>query len=244
MNRTIRERKSLGKGFSLISGYALSLAGLFGMGIGARIKDLSIDKEMVFATAAIGMRAASAIAIPIFASLICREFENKKIKGKLLLALLFIALVCELPYDMLNSGMPFDAKGSNPVFGVLLSLIILWSTDRYKSSYAKGKLICICTSAAALFWAATLRICGGWAFVLLTAASSLLKNNSLLLPLSYAAILSAGSLISPYYILAPIGALAAAGHHTCDTSKGLLQKSLPTYPAMLIIIAVFFSFFK
>ncbi len=74
--------------------------------------------------------AISWASIPIFAWLLYQGFEwtgNAWLYG---LRLLVLALVCEVPYDYVMFGSAFDMRSQNPVFGLVVALIVSASWSR------------------------------------------------------------------------------------------------------------------
>ena len=73
--------------------------------------------------------AISWASIPMFAWLLYQGFEwtgNAWLYG---LRLLVLALVCEVPYDYVVFGSAFDMRSQNPVFGLVVALIVLGILD-------------------------------------------------------------------------------------------------------------------
>ena len=93
--------------------------------------------------------AISWASIPMFAWLLYQGFEwtgNAWLYG---LRLLVLALVCEVPYDYVVFGSAFDMRSQNPVFGLVVALIVLgildlmyaWRTSVLKVVLSAGVII-------------------------------------------------------------------------------------------------------
>jgi hypothetical protein len=71
------------------------------------------------------LEAASWIALPIYAWLLVEGFAHTRNAGFYLLRLFILALITEVPYDLSYTGNVFDWSSQNPVWALLICLIVL-----------------------------------------------------------------------------------------------------------------------
>lgn len=90
----------------------------------------AIDISLWPLTAALALEVISWAAMPIYAWLLVQGFRHTASVGRYFGRLLVLALICEVPYDMVNAWKPFDFGSQNPVFGLALCLALLWALQR------------------------------------------------------------------------------------------------------------------
>lgn len=95
------------------------------------------EENMVSLTATVLCEAVSWIAIPIYAWLLYTGFDHTRSWLRYGLQLLALALVSEVPYDMVTFGKWFDMRSQNPVFGLVIALIVLVLLEVLQD-YGKG----------------------------------------------------------------------------------------------------------
>ena len=95
------------------------------------------EENMGARTATVLCEAVSWIAIPIYAWLLYTGFDHTRSWLRYGLQLLALALVSEVPYDMVTFGKWFDMRSQNPVFGLVIALIVLVLLEVLQD-YGKG----------------------------------------------------------------------------------------------------------
>lgn len=88
-------------------------------------------------TVSVLCEAVSWVAIPIYAWLLYTGFDHTHSWLRYGLQLLALALVSEVPYDMVTFGSFFDMRSQNPVFGLVIALIVLVLLEVLQD-YGKG----------------------------------------------------------------------------------------------------------
>lgn len=72
-------------------------------------------------------------ALPWYAWALVRGYHNTHNVTFYGLRLLALALICEVPYDFVTSGKIWDMSSQNPVFALLISLVVLSGLDMARS---------------------------------------------------------------------------------------------------------------
>lgn len=101
-----------------------------------------ITKDMTALSVAMICEIVSWCAIPIYAWLLFDGYRHTHNRWLYLLQLLVLALACEVPYDKVTSGKYVDMNSQNPVFGLLIALIVMAAFDWVKRRYEGGRAVC------------------------------------------------------------------------------------------------------
>ena len=155
---------------------------------------------MTAATAALLLQALEACAVPVFACLIATGEVR-------ILPLAIVAVVSEIPFDLLCYGRPFAMAGQNPVMGLVIAGILIYFFRRYPGTDGQSLLIKAAVLGAGLVWCGMLRVKDGSFVLIVTAILWALRNRPLWR--NFAGV-TAGvlcSLLSPFYLASPLGFL-------------------------------------
>ena len=194
---------------------------------------------MALATASLVMQALEACAVPIFAFLLVEGFFHTGNFAKYLGRVALVALVSEIPYDLAMEGSFFVPDSQNPVFALVLGLILLWFFRYYGGKSPKNVLINIVVTLAAVLWCGMLRIEHG-AFTILLIAAAWFTHGKPMRTLICAVASALGVAFSMLYLTAPISVLAI---HYYNEEKGESSRvfNMLCYPVMLL--AAYFATF-
>ncbi len=123
---------------------------------------------MGWATGAVLCSLAATLAVPVFAKLVYEGWRRAENKKAMLLRLAACAAVSEIPYDFAMNGKLLDGSAQNPVWGLLLAVIVLEITRqwRMKSRMVDGAFRAVVVIAG-VAWALLLRVYLGPVLVLL-----------------------------------------------------------------------------
>ncbi|MDR2373063.1 MAG: conjugal transfer protein TraX [Bifidobacteriaceae bacterium] len=121
-----RRRRGLSQKWLKIIGLTL----LAGSMVGTAVVQKDMPADLAEAglgrlSAAVVLEAASWAAAPIYAHLVCAGFRHTRSAWRYGLRLALLAIICEVPYDLATSGRAWDMTSQNPVFAVLVSLVVL-----------------------------------------------------------------------------------------------------------------------
>lgn len=133
------------------------------------------NTAMILATAAIVMQLIKTCAVPLFAFLLVEGVQHTASFWNYFLRVAGLALVSEIPYDlaMYNfsvNGSIFNWADQNPVFGLLLCMVMIYLYKHYAGRKLKNILICGIVAIFAVLWAWMLKISEGVPLVLIVTA--------------------------------------------------------------------------
>lgn len=131
----LEEKKAKPKGLSTFKlkmiGDVLMFLSAASMTLVPKIFGAPSTDDMGVLTVVVLCEAISWVAIPIYAWLLYMGFDKTRSWFKYGLRLFILALVCEVPYDMVTFGPshPFDMRSQNPVFGLVVALVVMVLLD-------------------------------------------------------------------------------------------------------------------
>lgn len=192
---------------------------------------------MSYATMAIVMQAMETCAVPIFALLLAEGMENTSDVKAYLKRVLILALVSEIPYNLVVSGKLLDLTSRNPVFGVVFAMIAICFCQYYGEKNVKHFIIRLLVVFCAAMWCAMLRITFGGTMVLISYvlwAYRLKPSSYRYLAGSAATIVC--SISSMLFIAAPMGFLAVLLYNG-EEGNSTQRINYASYPAILLITA-------
>lgn len=192
---------------------------------------------MLFATFAIVLQFVESCAMPIFSLLLAEGFANTSHAGKYIGRVAGVALLSEIPYNFAMDAKFFVFGSRNPVFGLLLSLILLYLYDYFKEKKFTNILMKAVVTLAALVWCAMLKIESGACCVILTAVFWGFRKKPMIRNLMASAAAMVCSLFSMFYLASPMAMLVV---HFYNGEKGEGNKLVNYlfYPVVLTVFAV------
>lgn len=198
--------------------------------------------DMGVLTAMVITEILSWAALPIYAWLLVEGYRLSRNRWAYGVKLLALAVVCEVPYDMVTSGELFDLSSQNPVFALLFGLALLAIVD-YVRSHCAGVaryLLWLCAFGACELWMLLLRVgvrqrimvagCVLIAFVMIFALLSKTINTMML---------TAGLFGAACFIMPALGVviLHYRTEHWCYESEHRVIRWVfyAIYPVMLMV---------
>ena len=91
----------------------------------------SSSQAMKLATISLVLQGIETCAVPIFALLLTEGMQHTKDFKAYFLRILKLALLTEIPYNIAMGGSLLHMETRNPVFGLLLSMIMISLFKRY-----------------------------------------------------------------------------------------------------------------
>lgn len=199
------------------------------------------DANMGYVTVAIIAQFVETGAVPIFAFLTFLGFTHTSDFTKYLLRVVGVALVSEIPYNLAMEGKFLAMSSRNPVFAVVLCLVVLWFFKRYGERSAKNFLLKVAIAFAAIIWAEMLQIQFGTPMLLVTLAFWICRNKPNFRNLVAGCAAMTCTLISPFYLVAPMAFLAIHGYNEEQGDQNRLVSYL-IYPVLMLAVYLFATF--
>ncbi len=103
-------------------------------------------------TAVVLLEALSWAAIPVYAWLLYRGFVRTRSVARYAVRLALLAVVAEVPYDLATSGRAWDLRSQNPVFALLVSLVVLWALDALRRGPVRRVGLSVLVCLAGVLW--------------------------------------------------------------------------------------------
>lgn len=97
-------------------------------------------QDMAALTVVVACTAASWCAIPIYSWLLFDGYRHTGSIGKYVLRLFIVAVVSDVPYDLIMTGKPFDLSAQNSVYGLVIALVVLMLVDWIAYQYGGESL--------------------------------------------------------------------------------------------------------
>lgn len=194
----------------------------------------SSSQAMKLATISLVLQGIETCAVPIFALLLAEGMQYTKDFKAYFLRILKLALLTEIPYNIAMGGSLLHMETRNPVFGLLLSMIMISLFKRYPAGKKINSLIKVLIVAAAIVWCAMLGIEFGAATVLITAILWWMRGNTLYRNFAGATGAIVCTMFSPFFLASPMGFMVV---HFYGGEKGTTSRTVNylAYPVMLIL---------
>lgn len=193
----------------------------------------SSEMAMAVATVALVLQAVETVAVPIFVFLLAEGFRHTSDWKKYLLRVAGLALVTEIPYDLAMNGKVLEFGAQNPVFGLVLCMVLLYLFERFN----KQKLVCVIMALAGLAWSLMLKVDHGIPMILMVCVIRIFREKHMFMGFSGMAAAALCTGISPFYLAAPMGFLAI---HFYNGEKGESSRLVNYlfYPVALLVIGL------
>lgn len=197
----------------------------------------SDQTAMAIATVALILQAVETVAVPIFVFLLAEGFIHTSDWKKYFARVAGLAVLTEIPYDLAMNAKVLEFTSQNPVFGLVLCMVLLYLFERFSGK----KLICVIMALAGLAWALMLRVDHGIPMLLMVCVIRLFRNKRMFMGFSGMAAAALCTGISPFYLAAPMGFLAIHFYNGEPGNSSRLVNYL-FYPATLLLIGLVAKF--
>lgn len=195
------------------------------------------ETAMILATVSLVLQAMETVAVPIFAFLLAEGFLHTSNLKNYLLRVTGIAVLTEIPYDLVMNQKVLEFGMQNPVFGVVLCLIVLYLFKRF----AGKKLVCVIMALAGVAWALMLKIDHGIPMILMACVIYVFRNKRMFMGFSGMAAAALCTVISVFYLAAPMGFLATHFYNG-EPGEGNRVVNYLFYPVTILVIALVVKF--
>lgn len=196
---------------------------------------------MILSTIAVVFQLMETFAAPLFAFLLVEGFQRTSSFEKYLLRIGGLALVSELPYNLAFTGTLLHLGTRNPVFGLLICLVMLHFFGKFSEKGIKNTAIKIVIFLAAFLWCMMLRIDQGIFLVILVAALWLVRDKDTIRSM---ACFSASLLCTMFDMFYMGSCLSAIFLHRYNEERGEQNPKLNYcyYPVVLLICGIITKF--
>ena len=192
------------------------------------------EKVMILATIAIALQAVETCAAPVFCFLLTEGFQKTKDLKRYFLRLLGVAFLSEIGYNFAFSGKLLDMSSRNPVFSMVLCLMVLYFYRRYQGKGLGDFAIKAAVTVAAVLWAGMLRIDSGVPCLILTIVLWACRKNPIYRTFAGCVAAVVCSALSPFYLASPMGFMAVHGYNGEKGADNQIINYL-AYPALLFL---------
>lgn len=195
------------------------------------------ETMMTLTTLSLVLQALETCALPIFALLLVEGVQHTSDFKAYFLRVLGIAVVTELPYNLAMNGKILALGSRNPIFALLICMVLLAFYRQYAKALFQNVLIKAMVTAAAMVWCEMLKIDFGTALVIVVAVMWAFRRNTLYRNFAGATAAIACSLISPFFMASPMTFLVI---HLYNGEKSTTSRRINylAYPAILLAAAV------
>lgn len=169
-----------------------------------------------------------ACAVPLYAFLLSEGADHTSHFGKYLLRVLGTAVLAQIPYS-------FVAGGLNPVFGAVMSLVMLYFFRRYPEKKAGHIAIKAIAVIGTYLWSNMMGIAYGGPCVLLTAVLWALRKRPNLRMFFGMLVSLACSVFSVFFMMSPLAFLVIYFYNG-EPGEGNRLVNYLAYPVMLVIL--------
>ena len=192
---------------------------------------------MGMVTLSLVLTAMESCAVPIFAFLLVEGYQHTSSYKKYLIRSVVLAMVCEVLYNVAMSGSLIDLQTRNPVWCIVLGLVML-GMFRYVDEKMNGrKLMKVVMAVAGILWAQMLKVDYGMFFMAMMLTLWVMRGKPqyrLFVGMGVAALCTA---ISPFYLAATMGFMAIHFYNGEKSESGKVF-NYAAYPAMLLLCAM------
>lgn len=213
------------------------MLGVGSLSIEELTKLLESTDHFAMASVALVIQFVQACAIPVFTFLLVDGFQRTSNLKNYILRVLGVAALSELPFNLAMTGKWLDLNSRNPVFALVLGLVMLYIFNYYAGWSVKNVLIKALTIFLAVLWVDMLRINDGMGIIILAAALWGLRSKRALQIFGGCAVMFLCSAFSPFYLLAPVVFLTVYFYNDeiGDDNKWI---NYLAYPAVLLAIGL------
>lgn len=214
---------------------------LFGIGTVTGEELLAIMEKdssaMFLAAIALVLQVGEACAVVIYTFLLTEGMRHTSDFKRYVLRVLGVAVLSEIPYNFAISGKWIDLSSRNPVFGLLLCLVMLWFYKNYPGFKMTNVLYKVAATFGACLWCSILSVNSGVCMVVIGATLWAFQKKTQFRVFAGAMATILCSIISPFYMIAPVVFLLIHGYNGEKGETNPVVNYL-SYPVLLTVIAL------
>lgn len=189
------------------------------------------------ATVALVLQALESMAVPIFVLLTLDGFRCTSSVKNYLLRVGGVAVLSEIPYHF-ALGDSILSGSRNPVFGLVLVIVMLYLFRSFAGTGGKNVLIKILVFVAAWFWAAMLGVEYGRSMVVIACVLWGFRSRHTMAMMMACAAALACSAGNPLFLFAPFGLLIGHFYNGEPGRETAVWFRYLLYPILLTLIGL------
>jgi len=198
---------------------------------------MNMPDAMQIATLALILQALETCAVPVFCFLLVEGVVHTSNFKQYGIRVLGLAVISEIPYNLAYSAKLLDFSSRNPVFGLVLSMVVIYFYQQYSGMIFKNVLIKILVTVMAIIWANMLKIDHAACCVLIVAALWALREKPVYRNIMGCTAAVVCTMFSMYYLAAPMAFMIM---HFYNGEKGQTNRVMDylSYPVLLFVIGI------
>ena len=216
------------------------MLGLNGMTTQQLLDAMSASSDVMTAvTVALILQFIECCATPIFCLLAAEGMFHTGSAEKYLYRVLGIAVLSEIPFNFAMSGNLLDTSSRNPVFGLLLSMLLIYLYQKFSDKRPVNFAYKAAFTIAAFFWVAVLKVESGLPCLVLTLVFWFFRKKVTVRNLVAGAAAMFCSLYSIFYMAAPMGMILLHFYNGQKEEQENRVVNYLFYPVILTVFGVF-----
>ena len=197
-----------------------------------------MEGNMPLVTVSLVFQLTETMAVPLFALLLAEGVEHTSDLKQYALRVTGCALLTEIPFDLLIHGR-VAMTSQNPVFGMVLALVVLHFFQVYEEKGMKNFFVKLLVVVMGILWARMLRIDMGACLILLVWPMYALRHKTMYRNVVAACMAMVCATFSLFFVAAPFGCLFL---HFYSGEKGEAEPgkvlTYGAYPAAALLLAL------
>jgi len=196
----------------------------------------SSQQAMALATASLVLQALETCAVPLYALMLVEGVQNTSGFPAYFKRILTLAALCELLYNLAMHGKLMFLGTRNPVFALVMCMVMLYLFSRFPEGKKGNALIKIVITVVSIAWCEMLKIEYGSATVLIVSVMWAFRKNTLYRNFAGAAAAIVCTVMSMYFLAAPMAFMIIHGYDG-EKSTNSRKVNYLAYPALLLAAA-------
>ena len=194
------------------------------------------NEAMLLVTISLALQAVETCAVPIFAFMLVEGVQHTSSFKKYFVRVFQLAVITEIPYNLAMDGKFFDMGSRNPVFSLVLCMVMLYLFGRFAGKSFKNIVIKVAFFAATIVWCEMLKVEFGSAMVLVVAVLWTMRGTMYRQFVGAAAAIVC-TVFSLFFVASPMGFMAV---HFYNGEKSNNDRRLTylSYPCILLMAAI------
>ena len=194
------------------------------------------NEAMLLVTISLALQAVETCAVPIFAFMLVEGVQHTSSFKKYFVRVFQLAVITEIPYNLAMDGKFFDMGSRNPVFSLVLCMVMLYLFGRFAGKSFKNIVFKLVFFAATIVWCEMLKVEFGSAMVLVVAVLWTMRGTMYRQFVGAAAAIVC-TVFSLFFVASPMGFMAV---HFYNGEKSNNDRRLTylSYPCILLMAAI------